>query len=52
MGGYFDGKGRQPAAFMTPRISSFTDFLSSYAPDLLPGYRGLGGGSMPDVAGL
>jgi proteasome beta subunit len=51
VGGYFDGKGRQPAAFMTPRISSFTDFLSSYAPDLLPGYRGLGGGSMPDVAG-
>jgi proteasome beta subunit len=36
---------------MTPRIPSFTDFLSTYAPDLLPGYRGLGGGSMPDVAG-
>ena len=51
MGGYFDGTGRQPAAFMTPRVPSFTDFLSAYAPDLLPGYRGLGGGSMPDVAG-
>jgi proteasome beta subunit len=51
VGGYFDGTGRRPAAFMTARISSFTDFLSSYAPDLLPGYRGLGGGSMPDVPG-
>jgi proteasome beta subunit len=31
--------GRLPAAFMTPGNSSFTDFLSSYAPDLLPGSR-------------
>ena len=42
MGGYFDGGVRQPGAFMTARIPSFTDFLASYAPDLLPGIRGLG----------
>ncbi|HMD95154.1 MAG TPA: proteasome subunit beta [Trebonia sp.] len=41
MGGLFDGNVRQPAAFMTARIPSFTDFLASYAPDLLPGIRGL-----------
>jgi proteasome beta subunit len=28
---------RRPGAFMAPRISSFTDFLAGYAPDLLPG---------------
>jgi len=39
--GYFDGKGWQPAAFLTPRIASFTDFLASNSPDLLPGARGL-----------
>ncbi len=34
------GRGdRLPAAFMTPGSASFTDFLSSYAPDLLPGRR-------------
>jgi proteasome beta subunit len=38
---YFDGKGWQPAAFLTPRIASFTDFLTSYSPELLPGARGL-----------
>jgi proteasome beta subunit len=32
---------RQPGAFMAARIPSFTDFLASYAPDLLPGVRGL-----------
>jgi len=41
VGGFFDGNVRQPAAFMTARIPSFTDFLASYAPDLLPGIRGL-----------
>ena len=41
MAAYFDGKGWQPAAFLTPRITSFTDFLASNAPDLLPGVRGL-----------
>jgi proteasome beta subunit len=33
---------RRPAAFMEARIPSFTDFLASYAPDMLPGARGLG----------
>ena len=54
MGGYFDGGVRQPGAFMAARIPSFTDFLASYAPDLLPGIRGLGtlpgalpGGTLP-----
>ena len=54
MGVYFDGGVRQPGAFMTARIPSFTDFLASYAPDLLPGIRGLGtlpgalpGGTLP-----
>ena len=41
MGGSFDGRLGQPAAFMTARIPSFTDFLAGYAPDLLPiGFRG------------
>jgi proteasome beta subunit len=35
--------GRRPAqAFMEARIPSFTDFLASYAPDLLPGDQGAG----------
>lgn len=33
------GGGRLPAAFMTAGSSSFTEFLGSYAPDLLPGRR-------------
>jgi proteasome beta subunit len=45
---YFDGKGWQPAAFLTPRIASFSDFLTSYSPELLPGVRGL---SLPPGAG-
>lgn len=32
-------QGRLPAAFLTPGTSSFTDFLSQYAPDMLPGRR-------------
>src|ERR1700744_2776702 len=36
VGSDFDGV-RRPGAFMAPRISSFTDFLAGYAPDLLPG---------------
>jgi proteasome beta subunit len=54
VGGFFDGTIRQPAAFMAARIPSFTDFLASYAPDLLPGFRGrsalpggLPGGTLP-----
>jgi proteasome beta subunit len=41
VGAYFDGR-RPSAAFMEARIPSFMDFLSSYAPDLLPGARGFG----------
>jgi proteasome beta subunit len=32
-----DYAGRLPGAFMTPGVSSFADFLSSAAPELLPG---------------
>lgn len=32
-----DGLGRLPIEYMTPGISSFTDFLARYQPDLLPG---------------
>jgi proteasome beta subunit len=31
-----------PGAFLTARVPSFTEFLASYAPELLPGARGLG----------
>ena len=34
-----DGAGRLPAAFMTPGTASFSEFLGSYAPELLPGRR-------------
>ena len=37
--------GRLPDAFMTPATASFVDFLSSYAPELLPGNRPLPAGS-------
>ena len=41
MGEFFGGTAGQPAAFMTARVPSFTDFLAGYAPDLLPvGFRG------------
>jgi proteasome beta subunit len=33
------GVGRLPTPFTTPGNSSFTDFLASYAPELLPGWR-------------
>ena len=36
MGEFFGGTAGQPAAFMTARVPSFTDFLAGYAPDLLP----------------
>ncbi len=49
MGAYFDGKGMTPAAFMTARLPSFTDFLGSYAPELLPVARGVG--QLPQVPG-
>jgi proteasome beta subunit len=34
-----DGAGRLPPAFMTPGTASFSEFLGSYAPELLPGRR-------------
>jgi proteasome beta subunit len=49
MGAYIDGKGMTPGAFMTARVPSFADFLASYAPELLPGARGLG--ALPAGAG-
>jgi len=44
VGASFDGNGvGQPAAFMTARVPSFTEFVAGYAPDLLPvGFRGRG----------
>jgi len=43
VGAFFDSAMGQSAAFMSARIPSFTDFIASYAPDLLPpGYRGVG----------
>jgi proteasome beta subunit len=40
--------GRLPAAFTTPGSSSFTEFLASHAPELLPGRRTLPTGAVPD----
>ncbi len=34
-----DGFGRLPSAFHRPGVTSFADFLSMHAPDLLPGRR-------------
>ena len=42
MGTYSDGGRRGVADFMAAQVPSFTDFLTSHAPDLLPGVRGLG----------
>jgi proteasome beta subunit len=36
-----DGSGRVPAAFLSQGTSSFTDFLTSYAPELLPHRRAI-----------
>ena len=41
---------RLPAAFLQPGSSSFADFLSVQAPDLLPSRRSLGEGSAADLA--
>lgn len=43
--------GRLPAAFTTPGTSSFVDFLSGYAPDLLPGRRATRAGQGAPAAG-
>jgi proteasome beta subunit len=42
VGTYSDGGRRGVADFMAAQVPSFTDFLTSHAPDLLPGVRGLG----------
>jgi len=41
---------RLPAAYLTPGSSSFLDFLSSQAPELLPGRRATPTGSAGDLA--
>jgi proteasome beta subunit len=45
-----DPSGRLPAVFTTPATSSFTDFLSLAAPELLPGRRPLPPGVSADIA--
>jgi proteasome beta subunit len=47
--GFSSGIGRDQAAFMAARIPSFSRFLTSYAPDLLP-LRSLGPVADSDVA--
>jgi proteasome beta subunit len=53
VGSEFTVGGRFPAAFMSPGTSSFADFLSGYAPGMLPGHgtSGLpaGGGPLADL---
>ncbi|WP_018350763.1 proteasome subunit beta [Longispora albida] len=46
----FDSPGRLPAVFTTPGSSSFTEFLTAAAPELLPGRRVLPAGDLSDVA--
>jgi proteasome beta subunit len=46
----FDPSGRLPAAFTNTATSSFTDFLRTAAPDLLPGRRPLPPGLGADLA--
>jgi proteasome beta subunit len=46
----FDPSGRLPAVFTAPGTSSFTEFLSAAAPDLLPGRRPLPPGIAADLA--
>jgi proteasome beta subunit len=45
-----DLPGRLPAAFLAPGVSSFTEFLSRTAPELLPGRRPLPPGIPADIA--
>jgi len=41
---------RLPAAYLRPGVSSFADFLSEEAPDLLPGRRAVPQGNAADLA--
>ena len=50
MGGPVGPGGRLPEQYLTPGISSFTDFLRSAAPELLPGRRPLPPGQAGDLA--
>src|SRR6266508_122971 len=45
-----DPSGRLPAVFTTPGLSSFSDFLTAAAPQLLPGRRPLPPGLSADIA--
>lgn len=45
MAGIDGGPGRLPAAFLRPGVSSFSEFLTGYAPDLMPGRRAVAGGA-------
>jgi len=44
-----DSSGRLPAAFTTPGVASFTEFLGRTAPELLPGRRPLPPGLAADI---
>ena len=50
MGGPAGSGGRLPEHYLTAGISSFTDFLKTAAPELLPGRRPLPPGSAGDLA--
>jgi proteasome beta subunit len=45
----FDPSGRLPAVFTTPAVSSFTEFLSLAAPEMLPGRRPLPAGTAAEL---
>ena len=52
MGSDFAVGARFPAAFMSAGTSSFTDFLSGYAPSMLPGHGTSGLAASGQLAGL
>jgi proteasome beta subunit len=52
VGSEFTGGARFPAAFMSAGTSSFTDFLSGYAPGMLPGHGPSGQGAGGPLADL
>jgi proteasome beta subunit len=41
-----DSSGRLPIAFHQPGVSSFADFLGAHAPEMLPGRRPIGSGTV------
>jgi len=50
MSGAVGPGGRLPGHFFIPGVSSFTEFLTAAAPDLLPGRRGLPAGNAASLA--